>query len=114
VPLSTAAKRLSAFRRPVRRRKCRQKSRQYGTLTTYEPRSGERDKSGGKGFEKLGSFLLKTDNQIERPYVRSTSASRNEGDALAVGRDRSLVVERRIIGQTLKVRSVWANSIDIG
>lgn len=39
---------LSPFRRPVRRRKCRQKSHPYGTLTAYEPRSGERTGQGGK------------------------------------------------------------------
>lgn len=65
VPLLTAAKRLSAFRRPVRRRKCRQTSRQYGTLTTFEPRSGERTSHGGKVLKIWGPFLLKTDTSRE-------------------------------------------------
>jgi len=45
-----------------RRRKCRQKSAVWGTLTARDARSGDWTSQGGKVLKRQGPFLLKTDN----------------------------------------------------
>src|SRR5438309_681462 len=53
-------------------------------------------------------------DQIKDPNVRLSAAARDEGQVPAVGRQRGLVFESRIVRQPLQAGAVWMHAPYIG